>query len=49
MAMCEANGEILLFVNAKGNQESERVASIDDEDRVRAVSRMGYGVGEESI
>ena len=48
MAMCEANGEILLFVNAKGNQESERVASIDDEDRVRAVW-MGYGVGEESI
>ena len=37
MAMCEANGEILLFMNAKGNQESERVPSIDDEDRVRAI------------
>ena len=30
MAMCEPNGEVLLFLNANGKQTSERVASIND-------------------
>ena len=37
MAMCEANGEILLFLNANGEQSSERIASDSDAQRLHTV------------